>query len=287
MLRSRMQRSAVGLVLVVAASWAAACSDKDSGEDTNNSGNESTDETDDGESNDTESQPVSSETEEETSSGDADSSEVNGTNGTSADDGLTDEQTTDEPPPGPAPEIPPEAIEAACARVEQCDQADAGAIAAATDAGSCTPGGDAGSCAESPAGSCSETLETSATLLGAVCPSAFGAYLQCVASMEGCDPEVECAEEGAALEVCEPESTPMLSEELVAMACANAAECNAETEAMCVQEITFGAAIVEAICPGAFIPYVTCLAEMTECDPDTECADETAALQACGVDPTM
>ena len=155
MLRSRIQPSVVGLVLVVAASWGVACSDKDSGEDTNNSGSETTDETESGESSDTElqsatSEAETSETEEQTPSGDGDSSEMGGT---SADDSLTDGQTTDEPPPEPPVEITPEAIEAACARVEQCDQPDAGSAAAAPDAGSCTAGLDAGGCAEPQAGS--------------------------------------------------------------------------------------------------------------------------------------
>jgi hypothetical protein len=309
MLRSRIQRSAVGFMLVAAASWGVACSEESGGDDTNNSENETTEETSEGgESSETESQSTTSETEESTSSGDADSSEVDGT---SADDSSTDEQTTEEPPPDPPVEITPEAIEAACARVEQCDAEgaaaapdagslvaapdagglvaapDAGGLVAAPDAGSCTPGVDAGSCAEPPAGTCVEELGGAAMVLGAVCPSAFGAYLDCVANMDSCEPEVECAEEEAAFQACEPESAPMLSEELVEMVCANSAECNPDGDtAMCIQEITFGAPVVEAICPGAFIPYMTCLAETTECDSDTACAEEIAVLQACGIDPT-
>jgi hypothetical protein len=128
-------------------------------------------------------------------------------------------------------------------------------------------------------------------LLGALCPELIVPFLECAADSPTCDPEVDCAAEILALQACgsalggtDPSgSDPVVDEATIQMACEVYSSCEGDDADTCVQEFGVASAGLELVCPGAFGPYIECIASMTGCDPELECADEMAVLEQCGL----
>jgi hypothetical protein len=67
------------------------------------------------------------------------------------------------------------------------------------------------------------------------------------------------------------------------MACQVYASCEGEDAATCVDDFAAVGSGLDLLCPGAFGPYVECIAAMTGCDPEVECAAEMAVLEQCAL----
>jgi hypothetical protein len=120
-------------------------------------------------------------------------------------------------------------------------------------------------------------------LLVAVCPDLIVSFLECAAESPTCDPEVDCASEGMALQNCGLDGAPVVDEATIQMACEVYSSCVGEDAATCVEEFAAGGAALERVCPGGFAPYIECIAAMTGCDREVECAEEIAVLEECGL----
>jgi hypothetical protein len=127
--------------------------------------------------------------------------------------------------------------------------------------------------------------------LGTVCPELVIPFLECAAEAPTCDPEVDCADEGNALQGCGSDpvgSTPMgeapgLDPATIQMACEVYAACEGQDVTECLEQYAAGAGELLRACPVAYGAYVECLAAMTGCDPEQECALELEELGRCGV----
>lgn len=142
----------------------------------------------------------------------------------------------------------------------------------------------AAECTGDSVDACLDELPEAVSELLAICPQLAAPYLECLATVESCVPEMECGEEITALATCGVGGTVDVAPETVSMACATWAECDGSDAAQC--EVVFEATqgVFEGLCPGAFGPYLECLAQVTGCDVRGQCAEEVAVLEACGLE---
>lgn len=141
-------------------------------------------------------------------------------------------------------------------------------------------------CTGDPAEDCLAEAAESIGLLAAVCPDLLAPFLECVAESPTCSPEEDCAAEGLALQSCgmaPAGGEPVVDEATIEMACGVAESCGQGDAEDCVAGLSASGNQLELLCPGTFAPYVECVAAMTGCEPEVECADEMMAFEQCGV----
>jgi hypothetical protein len=208
--------------------------------------------------------------------------------GSSAPGGGTPSNPTpnnSEPEPATAGEDPgPEAEPEAAEPVGTTPQGEELPVTEEAVAAACA---QAVECGQSTELECATELGVFTTLFEGACPGLVGPYIECLGSMEGCDPETACADESAALGACmeEPPEPELVNPEIVEMACATQVRCDSMLDLeTCVSSYAVAGPLLEAQCPGAFEPYAACVAEMTGCDPAAECPEEVEVLQACGLE---
>lgn len=199
----------------------------------------------------------------------ATSADATGSDAPSATDNPASDPSSGPATPGATPDpatpsVGSDALAGVCARASECDG--------------------------TPMDQCLAQVQGAFQPLLLLCPDLAGPYIQCLSESPTCAPDVDCAAEAQALENCGAGS--VTDDATVQTACDVYTACEGGDASSCVADYQSIGSAFEVLCPGAFGPYLECIAMMTGCDVQTECADEVAAIEACGLtfngmDPMM